>query len=90
MQESVKTILENFSLNIDLVTLMPEIIICGMALLTMVLEPFLKGDSRKVVMHLAWLSIVAALISIYSIWTSQPNLQSLQFADAYRIDSYWW
>ncbi len=67
---------------------MPEIIICGMALITMIVEPFLKGDNKKVVMHLAWLSIVAALVSIYFILTSQPNLTSLQFADAYRIDSY--
>ncbi|HEQ99798.1 MAG TPA: NADH-quinone oxidoreductase subunit N [candidate division Zixibacteria bacterium] len=88
MQETVKTILENFSLNIDLVALMPEIIICGMALVTMIVEPFLKGDSKKVVMHLAWLSIVAALVSIYFILASNPNLISLQFAEAYRIDRY--
>lgn len=88
MQESIKTLFDNFSANIDLFTLLPEIIICGMALIVMLIEPFLKAEKKQAVMHLSWIAAVAALFSIYLIWNGNPDLPSIQFADAYRIDSY--
>ena len=88
MDEMIKTLLENFTLNIDFMSLLPEMIICGMALLTLLIEPFLRGEKKQIIMHLSCLTILAALISIYFVWQQRPDLSAIQFADAYRVDSY--
>ncbi len=88
MNEMIKTMLENFTLNIDFMSLLPEMIVCGMALLTLLIEPFLRGDRKQFVMHLSWFALVAALASIYFVWQQRPDLSAVQFADAYRVDSY--
>jgi NADH-quinone oxidoreductase subunit N len=88
MQETIKSVLENFSLNIDYFALMPEIIICGVALLALLIEPFLKKEKKQFIMHLSWLSLLAALIAVYFVWNNRPEISILQFADTYRIDTY--
>jgi len=88
MHDTIRTILENFSLNIDLVALLPEIIVCGAGLLMLLIEPFLRGEKKQFIVHLAWFSLLLALISVYYVWQQRPSLPSLQFADSYLISGY--
>ena len=65
---NIETILKDFKLGIDYLALTPEIIVCAFALLTLLIEPFLKDGKKQFVMHLSWIALVAALISLFSVW----------------------
>ncbi len=88
MEQTIRAIFDNFNLGFDYFTLMPEFIIGIAALLTLIIEPFLKGDKKQFLMHFSWLVLVTALLSIYCIWTNRPDLNSIQFAETYRIDKF--
>jgi NADH-quinone oxidoreductase subunit N len=53
--------------------LAPEIIIVGAGLLVMLLDPFLKGERKKILSHLSWLGVLAAMLACFCLWGSNIN-----------------
>lgn len=48
--------------------LAPEIIIVGMGLLVMLLDPFLRGERKRVLSHLSWLGVLASMLTCFWLW----------------------
>lgn len=88
MEETLKAILNNFRLDVTLDLLWPELIVCGMALVTMIVEPFLKRDNKQPVIFLTWASLLAALIYVIMLVTSRTSTSDLMFSGTYLINTY--
>lgn len=85
---NIETILHNFKLGIDYLALTPEIIVCAFALLTLLIEPFLKDGKKQLVMHLSWIALAAALISLFPVWKNLQGGSVPQFSGTYVVNEF--
>jgi NADH-quinone oxidoreductase subunit N len=67
---------------IDYVAILPEIIICGLALLIMLFAAFLPRDRRWITGHIAWFGIIVASFAVWMNWGTDTRT----FAGMYSID----
>jgi len=70
--------------NINYTAILPEIIIGAFALLVMLIAPFISREKRWLTGHVAWIGVIAAAASLFSIW----GTNTATFAGLYLVDSF--
>ncbi|MCI0531869.1 MAG: NADH-quinone oxidoreductase subunit N [candidate division Zixibacteria bacterium] len=62
--------------------LAPEIILVSFGLLVMLLDPFLKGDNKRGLVHLSWLGVLLSMGACIWLWDSQiSNWNGMALSD---------
>jgi NADH-quinone oxidoreductase subunit N len=64
--------------------LSPEIIVLGVALLILILEPLLSRRSKGITAHLGWIGILLAFAAIVKLW----NVNQTSFNDMFILDNF--